>query len=168
MDRVIHMKRRLDVKVDSASLNSFICTVWRAFSISHMPSQLYFSSWICLPVIPSPLQPIPPQLQTPRYPILHLRIHIIILSLVVLDRRRRLLLLQQHLAIQRTGRIELQPRLDALQIEEMVLVAGKADDEGVGVYTEPFISAKMSMFVVVDMTYPPKKDSHKSDSSCRA
>lgn len=83
------------------------------------------------------------QRQTPRYARCRLpsRIHIIVLLLILLHRLRYLLLLQQFLPIERTRRIELQPRLNAFQIKYVVLVACESHDERMRIYEHPKRSA---------------------------
>lgn len=59
-------------------------------------------------------------------------VHIVVLSILVISRWwRGRPLLHQLLSVQRTSRVEFQPRLDALQIEQMVLVARQPDDQGI-------------------------------------
>ena len=63
------------------------------------------------------------------------RIHIIILPILLffflLLLLWHLLFLQQILSIQRTGRMQLQPRFDAFEIKEVGSVTWEADDERV-------------------------------------
>jgi hypothetical protein len=61
-------------------------------------------------------------------------IHIVILAIFFIGWRWRLLLLHERLPVERTRRIELQPRLYALQVEQVVFVARKAYNERMRVY----------------------------------
>ena len=77
--------------------------------------------------------------------VLHMRlcVHIVIFAVVIIFRRRmRLLLLQKLFAIERTGRIKFEPRPYAVQIEEMVLVAGQLDDKRILVYSTIRVSQR--------------------------
>lgn len=65
------------------------------------------------------------------------RIHIIVLLLVILHFRRHChLLLQQVLAIQRTGGVQLQPRRNALQIKQMITMTRQPDHQRMRVLQE--------------------------------
>jgi hypothetical protein len=55
---------------------------------------------------------------------MRLRIHVVVLSVVVINRRRyRLLLFKKLFPIERTGGVELEPGSYAVQIKVVVLVA---------------------------------------------
>lgn len=97
---------------------------------SHRMVSLYQQLFARSKLLPHPRQPSSP----------NSRIHIIILPILLLlllflrRRSRRILFPQQILSIQRTCRMELQPRLYAFEIENVGFVTGKADDERVLVY----------------------------------
>lgn len=55
-------------------------------------------------------------------------IHLVILAILFIRWWWRLLLLDELLPVQRTRRVELEPGLYALEIEEMVFMAWKAND----------------------------------------
>jgi hypothetical protein len=65
-----------------------------------------------------------------------LSIHIVVLSIVVIYRRRRwrLLLFKQLFSVKRAGRVELEPGPYAVQIKVVVFVAGQLHDERVLVF----------------------------------
>lgn len=65
-------------------------------------------------------------------------VHVVVLSFifVLCLRRRRLFLLQQHLPIERTRRIQLQPRPYALQVESVGLVTWKFHNQRVLIYPD--------------------------------
>jgi hypothetical protein len=59
-----------------------------------------------------------------------LSIHVVVLAIiVVIGWRRRLLLLEELLAIEGASRVQLQPRPYAVQVEAVVLVAGQLYDQ---------------------------------------
>lgn len=65
------------------------------------------------------------------------RIHIIVLLLVILHFRRHChLLLQQVLTIQRTCGVQLQPRRNALQIKQMIIMTRQPDHQRMRVLQE--------------------------------
>jgi hypothetical protein len=66
-----------------------------------------------------------------------LSIHIVVLSIVVIYRRRCwLLLFEQLFPVKRAGRVELEPGPYAVQIKVVVLVAGQLHDERILVFPE--------------------------------
>lgn len=81
-------------------------------------------------------KPSPPNSQTARS---MSRVHVVPLFLLFFsfpswwgrNRRRRLLLLHEIFPVERARGVQLQPWRDAFQVEQVVLVAGQTDDEGV-------------------------------------
>lgn len=62
-------------------------------------------------------------------------IHVVILFFVIVDYWWRwLLLFEKFFAIERTRRIQLQPRSDAVEIEPVVFVAGQLNNKRILVY----------------------------------
>lgn len=57
--------------------------------------------------------------------------HLIVVFFLLIHGRRRGLLLKKLFAVERAGRVEFQPRGNALQVEAVIRVAGKLDDKRV-------------------------------------
>ena len=82
-------------------------------------------------------------------------VHVVVLAVVIVfGRWGWLLLFQQLLAIERTGRVELKPRPYAIQIEKVVFVAGELNYQRVFVWPVPSQpSSETSSAYMVQLTF---------------
>lgn len=60
-------------------------------------------------------------------------VHVVVLSVFLIRRWCRCPLLDQLFSVERAGGVELEPGCDAFEVEEVILVAGKLDNERVRV-----------------------------------